>query len=300
MSPRTRELLQGYVIQLAIPNKSHEPRADPCEIGLNPPKNNHLVFGDSSPALCLQSNSPLNSAYSVLKLDSNIKTIFIIGAIPIVQRHFHNRNQGETCAMLVQGPNQRHGTRAYPYVIGPHPPKITCPILKTLRFYDISVESVKIDNQDVCRVYVKSWALSRKILFYSTTTSSTTLQYSKQDATNDDIVKACTTAAVHEKILSFTNSYKTMLGEKRVKLSGGEIQRIAIAHAILKDPKIILLDEATSAVDSETEYVIQSALRELTAGRTTLIIAHRLSTVMEATYQIFWREKSVAHLKFFG
>ena len=165
------------------------------------------------------------------------------------------------------------------------------------RFYDISAGSVKIDNQDVRDVTLQSLRRvmgvvpQEPVLFNDTIISN--VRYSKLDATDDDIVKACTAAAFHEKILSFTDGYKTMVGENGVKLSGGEIQRIAIARAILKDPKIILLDEATSAVDSETEYAIQSALRELTAGRTTFIIAHRLSTVIDADIMLVIKDGTI-------
>lgn len=171
-------------------------------------------------------------------------------------------------------------------------------ILKLLfRFYDISAGSVKIDNQDVRDVTLQSLRQAMgvvpqdPVLFNDTVMSN--VRYSKQDATDEDVIKACTSAAVHEKILGFTDGYKTMVGENGVKLSGGEIQRIAIARAILKEPKIIILDEATSAVDSQTEFNIQSALRELTRGRTTFIIAHRLSTVMDADIMLVIKDGTI-------
>ncbi len=108
------------------------------------------------------------------------------------------------------------------------------------------------------------------------------IRYAKLDATEDEVISACKVAAVHEKIMTLTDGYKTKVGENGVKLSGGELQRVAIARAILKDPKIMLLDEATSSVDTETEMKIQQALEKLTEGRTTFIVAHRLSTVMNA------------------
>lgn len=171
-------------------------------------------------------------------------------------------------------------------------------ILKLLfRFYDIQAGSVKIDNQDVRDVTLQSLRQvmgvvpQDPVLFNDTVINN--VRYSKQDASKDEIIEACKSAAVHEKILSFTDGYETMVGENGVKLSGGEIQRIAIARAILKDPKIILLDEATSAVDSQTEYNIQSALRELTANRTTFIIAHRLSTVMDADIMLVIKDGTI-------
>lgn len=171
-------------------------------------------------------------------------------------------------------------------------------ILKLLfRFYDVSAGSVKIDNQDVRDVTLQSLRQAMgvvpqdPVLFNDTVMNN--VRYSKQDATDEDVMKACASAAVHEKILGFTDGYKTIVGEHGVKLSGGEIQRIAIARAILKEPKIILLDEATSAVDSQTEHNIQSALRRLTEGRTTFVIAHRLSTVMDADIMLVIKDGAI-------
>lgn len=96
------------------------------------------------------------------------------------------------------------------------------------------------------------------------------------------VYEACRAAAIHDKILAFPDGYNTKVGERGLRLSGGEKQRVAIARTILKNPKVILLDEATAALDSETEQHIQAALKELTRGRTTLVIAHRLSTIVTA------------------
>ena len=93
---------------------------------------------------------------------------------------------------------------------------------------------------------------------------------------------ACRAAAIHDKILTFADGYATKVGEQGVKLSGGEIQRLAIARVFLKDPPVLILDEATSAVDSLTEAAVQTALDRLRTGRTTLVIAHRLSTIVKA------------------
>lgn len=108
------------------------------------------------------------------------------------------------------------------------------------------------------------------------------IRYAKLDASDEEVHRACQAAAIHDKILSFTQGYQTKVGEQGVKLSGGEVQRLAIARAILKNPPILILDEATSAVDTETEAKIQEALKYLIKDRTTFVIAHRLSTVVNA------------------
>lgn len=108
------------------------------------------------------------------------------------------------------------------------------------------------------------------------------LRYANQSATDQEIFDACRAASIHERILAFPDGYETKVGERGVRLSGGERQRVAIARTILKNPRIILLDEATAALDTETEERIQGAFKRISAGRTTLVIAHRLSTITDA------------------
>jgi ABC-type multidrug transport system fused ATPase/permease subunit len=108
------------------------------------------------------------------------------------------------------------------------------------------------------------------------------IRYARVEATDEEVKQACRAAAIHDRIISFPDGYQTKVGERGVKLSGGELQRVAIARAILRDPRIILLDEATSSVDTETEAAIQEAFRHLTKGRTTFVVAHRLSTIQHA------------------
>ncbi|MCJ1389144.1 hypothetical protein MMC18_001998 [Xylographa bjoerkii] len=160
-------------------------------------------------------------------------------------------------------------------------------ILKLLfRFYDVTDGSILIDGQDIRNVTLESLRKCIGVvpqdpsLFNDTIMSN--VRYAKLDATEDEIVEACRAAAIHDKIMTFTNGYMSKVGEHGVKLSGGELQRIAIARAILKNPDIILLDEATSSVDSETEGKIQEALDKLSKNRTTFIVAHRLSTIVDA------------------
>ncbi len=160
-------------------------------------------------------------------------------------------------------------------------------ILKLLfRFYDTNSGNIMIDGQDVRHVTLESLRANigcvpqDPVLFNQTILQN--LRYAKLDATEEEIHAACKAVALHDKIMSFTRGYSEKVGERGVKLSGGELQRMAIARAILKDPKILLLDEATSSVDSETEAVIQESLKKLCAGRTTFVIAHRLSTIIHA------------------
>jgi ABC-type transport system involved in Fe-S cluster assembly fused permease/ATPase subunit len=160
-------------------------------------------------------------------------------------------------------------------------------ILKLLfRFYDVTGGQVMIDGQDIRDVTLESLRENIGVvpqdpsLFNQTILDN--LRYAKLDATNEEIHSACKAVALHEKIMTFTKGYDTKVGERGVKMSGGELQRMAIARAMLMDPKILLLDEATSSVDSETESQIQASLKTLCAGRTTFVIAHRLSTIVDA------------------
>ncbi|KAH9876648.1 hypothetical protein J1614_003780 [Plenodomus biglobosus] len=160
-------------------------------------------------------------------------------------------------------------------------------ILKLLlRFYDVTGGSILIDGQDLRSVTQSSLrdALGLvpqdPVLFNQTIRQN--IRYAKLDATDAEIDAACRAAAIHDDIASFPDGYASKVGERGVRLSGGQLQRIAIARVLLKNPKIVLLDEATSAIDSGIEAQIQDAFRKLSQGRTTFVIAHRLSTVVEA------------------
>ncbi|KAI9786630.1 MAG: hypothetical protein M1839_006181 [Geoglossum umbratile] len=160
-------------------------------------------------------------------------------------------------------------------------------ILRLLfRFYDVCGGSIQIDGQDIRDVTLSSLRENMGVvpqdaqLFNETIMSN--LCYAKLDATESEVHEACRAAAIHDKILSFPDGYDSKVGEHGVKLSGGELQRVAIARVILKNPKIIMLDEATSMVDTETEALIQEAFMALSRDRTTFVVAHRLSTTMSA------------------
>jgi ABC-type transport system involved in Fe-S cluster assembly fused permease/ATPase subunit len=162
-------------------------------------------------------------------------------------------------------------------------------ILKLIdRFYDVKSGSISIDDQDIRNVTLDS--LRDKIgvvpqepmLFNDSIMNN--IRYARLTASDKEVYEACKAAAVHDKIMSFPDGYNSKVGDRGVKLSGGEKQRVAIARAILKQPEIILLDEATSAVDTETEQLIQEGFKTLCKNRTTFIVAHRLSTIMKADY----------------
>lgn len=160
-------------------------------------------------------------------------------------------------------------------------------ILKLLdRFYDVTEGCIKIDDQDIREVDLHSLRAHIGVVPQNPSLFNDTImnnvRYAKLEATDEEVFEACRAAAIHEQILGFSEGYNTRVGERGMKLSGGELQRVAIARAILRQPKIVLLDEATSAIDTETEFLIQQALRRLCKNRTTFIVAHRLSTIVNA------------------
>jgi subfamily B ATP-binding cassette protein MsbA len=154
------------------------------------------------------------------------------------------------------------------------------------RFYDVTEGRILIDGVPIRKVTQDSLreqiALVPQDVHLFGTTIMENIRYGRLDASDDEVMAAARDANADGFIRSFTDGYASTVGERGVKLSGGQRQRIAIARAILRDPKILLLDEATSALDSESEAAVQTALERLMVGRTTFIIAHRLSTVRHA------------------
>ncbi|KAH6880540.1 P-loop containing nucleoside triphosphate hydrolase protein [Thelonectria olida] len=155
-----------------------------------------------------------------------------------------------------------------------------------LRFYDVGSGRIAIDDQNIREVTLSSLrdafgVVPQDPLLFNASIMEN-LRYARPSATDEDIFEACRAAAIHDKILTFPSGYGTKVGEQGVKLSGGEVQRLAIARVFLKNPPILILDEATSAVDTRTESEIQLALDALKEQRTTFLIAHRLSTVVKA------------------
>ena len=166
------------------------------------------------------------------------------------------------------------------------------------RFYDVTGGRVLIDGQDVRDVTQDSLRSAIGVVPQDTVLFNDTIRhnigYGRPDASQAEIEQAARLAQVHDFVTALPDGYDTKVGERGLKLSGGEKQRVAIARTILKDPRILILDEATSALDSRTEQDIQTALRAVARHRTTLVIAHRLSTVVDADEIIVLRDGQVA------
>ena len=154
------------------------------------------------------------------------------------------------------------------------------------RLYDVTQGRMTLDGHDVRDVTLASLHAATGMvtqdahLFHDTI--ATNLRYARPDATDDEVVEACRAARIHDVIAALPDGYQTVVGERGYRLSGGEKQRLAIARLLLKDPAVVILDEATAHLDSETELLIQQALATALAGRTSIVIAHRLSTIQAA------------------
>ncbi|GAW24539.1 hypothetical protein ANO14919_141260 [Xylariales sp. No.14919] len=154
------------------------------------------------------------------------------------------------------------------------------------RYFNCQAGNIRIDGQNVKDVTIDSIRRFIGVVPQDTILFNDTLmynlKYANQNASDEEVIAACQAASIHDKIMSFPDGYYTKVGERGLRLSGGEKQRVAIARTLLKNPKIIMLDEATSALDTHTEQQIQSRLANIGRGRTMLIIAHRLSTITHA------------------
>ena len=154
------------------------------------------------------------------------------------------------------------------------------------RLYDPTEGSIRLDGHDIRDLTLNSLAenigmvTQETYLFYETIGEN--LRYARPDATDEEVIAACKTANIHDFIAGLSDGYDTVVGERGYRLSGGERQRVAIARVVLKDPRILVLDEATSHLDSLSEELIQNALQEVMKGRSSLVIAHRLSTILAA------------------
>lgn len=166
------------------------------------------------------------------------------------------------------------------------------------RFYDVDTGAILIDGQNIKTVTQKSLRSSIGVVPQDTVLFNNTIkfniQYGKLTADDQDVLQAAKSADIHDKIMTFPQQYETQVGERGLRLSGGEKQRVAIARTVLKAPQIVLLDEATSALDTQTERNIQAALKVVCANRTTLIIAHRLSTIIHSDLILVMKDGEIA------
>lgn len=166
------------------------------------------------------------------------------------------------------------------------------------RFYEISGGSITIDGKDIRDVTVKSLRQNigfvQQDVFLFAGSVKDNIAYGRPDATDEEIIEAAKKAEIYDDIMKMEKGFDTIVGERGLKLSGGQKQRVSIARVFLKNPPILILDEATSALDSVTETKIQSAFDELSKGRTTIIIAHRLSTVRYADKIVVIKDKEIA------
>jgi len=171
-------------------------------------------------------------------------------------------------------------------LVGPSGAGKTTSALLVPRIHDVSAGGVRLDGHDVRDYTLDSlrgavgMVMQDPHLFHDTIRNN--LRYARPDATDEELVDACRAARIHDMIAALPDGYDTVVGERGYRMSGGEKQRLAIARMLLKDPAVVILDEATSHLDSESELAIQQALAEALVGRTSLVIAHRLSTIVAA------------------
>ncbi len=209
--------------------------------------------------------------------------------------------EGSTLESL-EGPRSEHGDEASALVlddisfeahpgdmvalVGPSGAGKTTIAMLVPRIYDVSAGRVTIDGVDVRDLTLASLQDAVGVvtqdphLFHDSIAEN--LRYARPDATDEQLVEACRAARIHQLVAELPDGYDTVVGDRGYRLSGGEKQRVAIARVLLKDPAVVVLDEATAHLDSENERLVQAALRETLVGRTSLVIAHRLSTVVDA------------------
>jgi subfamily B ATP-binding cassette protein MsbA len=182
-------------------------------------------------------------------------------------------------------------------IVGPSGAGKTTLVSLLPRFYDVTNGSIAVDGHDIRGVTLPSLRGSMAIVPQDATLFGGSVReniaYGREGASDDEIQRAATAANAHAFIAALPNGYDSVVGDRGVKLSGGQRQRIAIARAILKDPRILILDEATSSLDNESEALVQEALDRLMRGRTTFVIAHRLTTVENADQIIVLNEGRV-------
>jgi len=204
------------------------------------------------------------------------------GEVRFEQVHFAYDERGE----VLQGVNLTARPGQVVAVVGPSGAGKSTLIALIPRFYDVTQGRITIDGTDIRDLRLQDLrqlvgVVPQETLLFSGSLEEN-IRYGKPQATQAEVVEAANAANAHEFISAFPQGYQTLVGERGVKLSGGQRQRVAIARALLKNPRILILDEATSSLDSESEALVQEALDKLMQGRTTFVIAHRLSTVRNA------------------
>lgn len=165
------------------------------------------------------------------------------------------------------------------------------------RFYELNEGKITIDGEDIKKITLKSLrkniGIVQQDVFLFTGTIKENILYGNPEANDDEVIEAAKNANIHDFIMSLPDGYETYVGERGVKLSGGQKQRISIARVFLKNPPILILDEATSALDNASELIIQRSLERLSKGRTTIVVAHRLSTVKNADEIVVLTNKGI-------
>lgn len=183
-------------------------------------------------------------------------------------------------------------------IVGPSGAGKSTIVRLIFRFYDVSGGAILVDGQDIKLLQQESLRKNIGVVPQDTVLFNNTIfyniEYGKIGSSSEEVFDAARNADIHDRILSFPDRYDTKVGERGLRLSGGEKQRVAIARTLLKAPAIVLLDEATSALDTNTERNIQAALASVCSNRTTLIIAHRLSTIIHADEILVLKEGSIA------
>ncbi|RMF84363.1 MAG: ATP-binding cassette domain-containing protein, partial [Nitrospinota bacterium] len=168
------------------------------------------------------------------------------------------------------------------------------------RFHDVSEGRILIDGYDIRDVTRQSLRaligiVTQEVILFNDTIANN-IAYGRADATPEEVVAAAKLAFAHDFIMEMPQGYQSMIGERGVKLSGGQRQRIAIARALLKDAPILILDEATSELDSESEFMLQKAMGNLLKGRTAIVIAHRLSTIVNADRIVVFHQGEIVEM----